>query len=192
MAEPKDDDAQWWEALAGRTLSDISPEERRRIETVRAVVKEYVASAEAELDVDTAHKAQQLLFRVRREGLLKARPLWQRPAAWIPLAAAAALVLGLSVAVLAPERGDIEGSVIRGGEGPQIIETRDVDKALAEIVALLERAGVKTKTYPIGAYRGLEADVPPEQRAALRGALQSLQVKLPEDGRLRIELRRRP
>jgi hypothetical protein len=71
----------------------------------------------------------------------------------------------------------------------QVLETGDVEALTTRIVRRLEQAGVAVRSYPLGTYRGIEATLNAEQRAAVTADLHKLGVAVPANGVLTLEIR---
>ena len=158
--EPAPDDnadAQWLAALAGQpdALADA------RLNQQAAALRQALQQRSRQLDeaVPAADAAlwQQLQFRLRREGLLKQPPRWQRLPAW-GLAATVALAAGLGLQLGGSAGGwfggwlggwfgggpggDSGADVLRGGPGLQL-RVSQPEARLAELLAGLQAAGAK-------------------------------------------------
>jgi hypothetical protein len=185
MAEIDDDE--WLKALAGRPSGDLPEEVRREIAALRGAIKRederYPSNSE-----ETELHLNRLLSRLRSEGLFERQSRWKNPIFVVPVAAAAVLIIAVSVLLLSPRQLP-EQEIIRGGQKIQVIEAQDVDKSLAQISETLRNAGIEPKTYPLGLYRGLNASIPAEKRDAARPSLEKFGIKIPADGELRLEIR---
>jgi len=184
MADDRDD--AWLRALAGRPDAGLPDEVRREAEALRRALGREpdappVAPDERELE--------RLLFRLRRERLLEPGSRWTSRT-WLPLAAAAVLVLGVAPVLLSPDfRRPDEDAAIGSRLDIQIVETADVERSLGEIAAALRAAGIEPDATPSGLHRGLSASIPADKTETVRPALEKLGVKVPADGALRVEMR---
>jgi hypothetical protein len=185
MAEIDDDE--WLKALAGRPSGDLPEDVRREIAALREAIKK--ADERSPLtSQETDQQLNRLLSRLRSEGLLERQSSWKSPITAVPLAATAVLVIALSVLLFLP-RELPEQDINRGGQKIQVIEVNDVERSLAQISETLRKEGIEPKTYPLGLHRGLHVSIPVEKRDAIRPSLESLGVKIPADGELRLEIR---
>lgn len=189
MSEPRDD--QWLDALAGRAPADLSDEARREIEALREAMRETDGRFPASAD-ETERELERLLFRMRKEGLLETKSRWSSPKFALPLAAAAVLVLGVSIIVFSPHDIVPEETRTRGGAQVQVIEVPQVDTTVAAIAQALREQGVEPNIFPRGIYRTVDASIPAEKRDVLRGRLKELGVVVPADGELHLEIREAP
>ncbi|MFO1364699.1 MAG: hypothetical protein U1F45_19950 [Burkholderiales bacterium] len=184
MADDRDE--AWLRALAGRAAPDLPPESRREVEALRRAIGAARNPNDSAAD---ARELERLLFRLRRERLLDPAPR-SSSRTWLPLAAAAALVLALAPMLRSPDVPRPDGAAAVGSRLEiQIVETPDVERAAAEIAAALRAAGIEPHDAAPGGERGLRASIPPDKIEAARQALEKLGITVPADGELRVELR---
>ncbi len=183
MADDRDEE--WLRALAGRPGVELPADLRREVEALRqAIGRERDASPAA----PDERELERLLFRLRRERLLEPGSRWTGRT-WLPLAAAAVLVLAVAPVLFSPDvRRSDDADSIGSRLEIQIVETADVERSLGEIAAALREAGIEPRDAAPGE-RGLNASIPADKIDAVRPALEKLGVTVPADGELRLELR---
>jgi hypothetical protein len=182
MADERDE--AWLRALAGRPGPELPAEARREVDALRRAIG---ASRDAQAPAADERELERLLFRLRRERLLEPASRWTSRT-WVPLAAAAVLVLAVAPVLYSPEvRRSDDAAAIGSRLEVQIVETADVERALGDIATALREAGIEAHDDAAG--RGLNASIPPDKIEAVRPALEKLGVTVPADGELRVELR---
>jgi hypothetical protein len=133
--EPEDE--QWLSALAGKPDSSADPMVNAQAAALRSAMQARNAKLDSQVPLADAALYEQTLFRLRREGLMKKRSLWEMPQVW---GLAATVVIGLAVTVqiqTSAERGGED--VLRGGSTVQIVP--DTEARLAELLDLFKAAG---------------------------------------------------
>ena len=93
---PESGDSSWLDTLAGKPADAADPKEVQQASALRAALKARSNALNQQVPAADSAQYQQLLFRLRREGLGSKQPIWKRPASW---AIAASLVLGVSLVV---------------------------------------------------------------------------------------------
>ena len=136
---PESEDTHWLNAVAGNPSTAADPKVNQQALALRKALQARSQSlGQSVPEADTA-QYQRLLFRLRREGLARNRPIWKSLPAW---GVAASLVLGISLAVnmrtLLPEHDD--GMVIRGGGQATVLIVSDPEARLAELLKGLSAA----------------------------------------------------
>lgn len=144
MTTPQDrEDEQWLDALAGRPdpsaepgLNQQAPAVRRALAAQKAEIARQTPKADEVL-------YQQLLFRMRREGLLGAPAMWRQPRAWA-VAASVVFALGIVIRIgMFTSPTDDDFQITRGGASAIVQVVADPDARLAELLAGLRAAGVQ-------------------------------------------------
>lgn len=148
MPKTSDDDltdSQWLAALAGDPDPKADPQSNWQPLALRKALQ--ARSERLTLEVPKADQAlyEQTLFRLRREGMLRKRPLWRVPAAW---GVAATFVLGVAVVIQMDGRfkGDGELDTLRGGGQSTVLIVTDPEARLAELLTGLKAVGADPKT----------------------------------------------
>lgn len=194
MSTHDDDLDAWLDALRGRPRAQTSAATRIEADAQRAALLR--ARADRDSEGTDAQQLQRLLFRLRREGLLgpesaTERSVWRKR---LPMAAAAALALGLAITMFGPGVHWIppeDDTVVRSGVAPQIVLSNDVADTVRMLEALLRGAGAAVAVSDLGdGAREVAATVPREQIDAVTPALAALGVRAPaRNGALRVEVR---
>jgi hypothetical protein len=189
---PPDDDQDWLDALAGKPRPGAAPRTLLEARLLRAVLLEQ-AQAEPESDAERQNRLERLLFRLRRQGLLDA-PRWSQRAWRVPLAAAAALMLGIAVVQLVHWQDEAapDAPAMRGEDSVRRLVVDDAAQTATAIASALRAEGIDVREYPLGVARGLEVRVAPAQRAGAEAILAPYGIALAPDGRLAIEIANRP
>ena len=155
------EDEQWLNALAGRADPVADSKVTRQAEVLRRVLKARIEMIEKQVPKADGAQYEQLLFRLRREGLTAPLAVSQNPVGW-RLAAkraattliagewqnsmlwgvAATLVLGVGIViqmdVLHNDQDDV--NTLRGG-GPSTLLVNEPEVHLAELLVGLRAAG---------------------------------------------------
>lgn len=185
-ADPADDD-RWLEALRGQRPAGAPARTQAEAEALRrALLGAHDGETGPAATGGTDAELQRLLFRLRREGLLERAPraAWQWPAA-----AAAVLVLGVSLVINLP--GGPEPETLRGSGAVQVLTVADPAEQARRIEALLRARGSEVGVHALGdgAYE-VAATVPADRIDEVARALAPLALQPPDaQGLLRIELR---
>jgi hypothetical protein len=207
MARPDDhrDDEDldhWLDGLRGRDARGAHAATREEARQQRAAIAaahaQRMHGADGDADRgDDPQGLQRLLFRLRREGLLageeRAASRWR---ARLPLAAAAAVALGLSIAIVGPALWQTdEAPVLRGGPALQVLEvdaSAVADTAARVQQALLATGAIVSTLDTGGGAREVAATVPRDRLADAARVLAPFGLSAPAaDGVLRIEVRPR-
>lgn len=181
MTQSKDDD--WIDAIAGRPSSGLNASEQRLAQAIRDVTRAQHEQDVVQIASDDLAQEERLVQHARRTD-----PVRVSSSVWIKrVAIAATLILAVGLGWLLIDR---EAQIdVRGGGQVQIIETSDVQALATRIVSRLEQAGITVQAYPLGTYRGINAALNAEQRAALTADLEKLGVAVPANGVLTLEIR---
>jgi hypothetical protein len=182
MAEQ--DDQHWFDTLAGRNGANADSATTKEAQAVRRAVLVVKPDQDA-ADLDVEAGTQQLLFRLRREGLdgVNRKKTWQWYGAF---ALAATLVLAVGVVLL--QSPPVEDTPIYRGGGAQTIITPDTAKLAATLTTDLEALGIKAKVTRFGATFTLAADWPSKPGAKHAAFLKRHALKQPAVPTLVIEL----
>ena len=142
-------DAQWLAALAGQPDAQADPRLNREAAALRQALQQRSRQLDQAVPAADALLWQQLQFRLRRAGLLRQPPRWQRLPAW-GLAATLVLAVGLGLQLGGGQGGWFGGwfgrdngdHVLRGGPGLQL-RVSQPEARLAELLAGLQAAGAQ-------------------------------------------------
>ena len=136
---PDHEDEQWLSALAGRSDPAADSTRNLQAEALRRALKARAERLDAAVPAADAAQYQQLLFRLRREGLLSAPPIWQNPKMW---GGAATVVLGVAVVIQSAGlfQGPGDADVMRGSKAGTLI-VAEPEARLAELLTGLRAAG---------------------------------------------------
>ncbi len=139
MSNRPDDheDEQWLSALAGKADASADPLVNAQATALRSAMQARNAKLDAQVPLADAALYEQTLFRLRREGLMKKRSLWEMPQVW---GLAATVVIGIAVTVQVQTSADRGGEdILRGGSTVLIVA--DPEARLAELLDSLKAAG---------------------------------------------------
>jgi len=183
MAEQ--DDQNWFDTLAGRNGVNADHATTKEAQAVRRAVLVLKPDQDA-ADLDVEAGAQNLLFRLRREGLdaVSRKKSWQFYGAF---ALAATLVLAIGVVLL--QAPPVEETPVYRGGGAQTITTPDTAKRAATLTTDLEALGIKPKVTRFGATFTITADWPAKPEVKHVAFLKRHALKQPAGATLVIELR---
>lgn len=134
------EDAQWLSALAGKVEPDAQPKVNQQAEALRRALKarsDLLASRVPEAD---EAQYQQILFRLRREGLTSSKRGWHNPVRW-GLAATIVMGVGLVTQLTDWNTAGFGNDVLRGGEHATVLIVTDPEVKLVDLRAGLQIAG---------------------------------------------------
>jgi hypothetical protein len=134
------EDEQWLSALAGRPALDADPQVNRQAEALHRALKARSEMLETQVPKADAAQYQQILFRLRKEGLTSSHRNWQSPMLW---GMAATVVLGIGVVF---QMGGLhhdqdDANTLRGGGQSTVLIVNEPEVRLAELLAGLRAAG---------------------------------------------------
>jgi hypothetical protein len=185
MTTPEHDD-RWLDGLAGRGgTRDPSAAEGRVLR--KALAARSATASEQPGDArDHAARAQALVERARREGMIPGRAT-AAPSTTLRYALAAAVaILGAGLAWMV--RPAPEAQILRNApDDIERVAVRDPAIAQAELMAALRSAGVEPRGYEVLGRRGVDAEVPVPSPEAVIAALDRFGLSPPADGVLRVE-----
>jgi hypothetical protein len=139
---PNKEDEQWLSALAGKSDPAADPAINQQAAALRRALQAQRSRLDKLVpDADDA-QYQQLLFRLRREGLLTANRGPRKLQLW---AIAATVVLGIGVVVQMGglQYGQDESTTLRGGGNGTVLVVPNPEARLTEILAGLKAAGAE-------------------------------------------------
>ena len=142
QAQDKEDE-QWLKALAGQPDSGADSQLNQQASALRRTLKARSEMLEVQVPTADATQYEQLMFRLRREGLTGSRRGWQNPMLW---GLAATVVLGVGVVIqmggLHPQPD--EANILRGGGQSTVLLVAEPEVRLAELLVGLRAAGEET------------------------------------------------
>lgn len=134
------EDEQWLSALAGQSDPSADPKINHQAESLRRVLKSRSDLLTSQVPVADDAQYQQLLFRLRREGLASSNRAWHNPKLW---GMAATVVIGVGVVFQMGgfNPNGYENDTMRGSERATVLIVTDPEVRLAELQAGLQVAG---------------------------------------------------
>jgi hypothetical protein len=181
-----DDDAEWADALAGRSTG-ASPGAREG-----AALRVALAQRRVEIPTEPAASPLQrqdaLITRARQElRPARAESAWRRRGGWLALAASIAAV-GIGLQLYSYFRTTPEELAVRSAEaGPVRIQAADPQKEQQALLAALRQSGITARGYEMLGRYGIDADLPSPVPPGLRALLARYRLSTPGDGVLRVE-----
>jgi len=188
MAQPPDDLERWLAELAGH---DATRGERCESQALRRVILDEAAREAPTLALDDDRATEQLLFRLRREGLLKHRrlPAWGYALAATLAAAAVGLVVLRDNPAPTPEVVAYGEPPIWRGAYSQLAVRNAAPRASAEkLVVALRAEGVQADIYAMGPVFTVDAELPDPLTPALAAPFKAFGLTV-KPGRVRIEFK---
>ena len=138
--DPDKEDAQWLSALAGQADTDAKTNVNQQAEALRRALKARSDLLASRVPAADEAQYQQMLFRLRREGLASSNRGWRNPMLW---GLAATIVMGVGVVIqmggLNPD--GYENDVLRGAEHATVLIVADPEARLVELQTGLQIAG---------------------------------------------------
>lgn len=135
----KEDD-QWLSALAGQSDPAADPKINQQAESLRRALKNRSNVLTKQVPIADAAQYQQLLFRLRREGLASSKHAWHNPKLW-GLAATIVIGVGVVVQMGGLHQDGTENDTLRGAEHATVLIVADPEVRLAELKVGLQIAG---------------------------------------------------
>lgn len=134
------EDEQWLNALAGQSDPAADPKINQQAESLHRALKNRSDLLTKQVPVADDAQYQQLLFRLRREGLASSNRAWHNPKL---LGLAATIVFGLGVVVqMGGFNHDVdEKDTLRGADHATVLIVADPELRLAELQGGLQVAG---------------------------------------------------
>ena len=132
------EDEQWLSALAGQSDSAADPKINQQAESLRRALKNRADLQTTQVPVADDAQYQQLLFRLRREGLASSNRAWHNPKLW---GLAATIVIGVGVVVQMGGFNPDKKDTLRGADHATVLIVADPELRLAELQVGLQVAG---------------------------------------------------
>lgn len=192
-----DEDQEWLDALAGRSVSGVHRAASREGQRLREHIRRNVRAPEVTVPERDAQREAQLLERARREGLIDPTQLTRRarrrlrPGAFGGLVALAAGLAGIAVALAMFLQGVPQTQHFRGARKTENIihiEAADPTALKMEILDELRTAGVSATGYERLGVEGINADLPKPVPPRVRDVLTRHHLGVPSSSELRIEI----
>lgn len=187
----KDDEA-WFETLAGRDTA-IDSKAKREAEVLRRVILEQAEHALDEEDTPSQPRMgeEQLLFRLKREGLLTRGSQTSRWRTFrVPAAAAAVILVALALPLIYRNLVTDTSSVFPGDEGlqfrgpTQTIKVDDPKRTADEICEKLRAIDLPAHCYPYEDRWIIEVPLTSPVPVKLGELLEGYKLEVPNSGRL--------
>lgn len=150
------EDAQWLQALAGESDPTADALINQQAAALRRALQARKAALDAKVPLADEAQYQQLLFRLRREGLTKPPSVWQSAAQWGKAAtlamenpalwgmvATVTLVVGVVIQMGVFHPAEDDANVMRGGGQAAHLMVPDPEARLAELLVGLKAAGAE-------------------------------------------------
>lgn len=137
---PDKEDEQWLSALAGQPDPDADSKLNRQAEALRRALQARAEKFGAKVPKADAAQYQQLMFRMRREGLASSHHGWRNPMLW-GLAATVVLGVGVVIQMGGLHQEQDEANTLRGGGKSIVLIVAEPEMRLAELLAGLRAAG---------------------------------------------------
>jgi hypothetical protein len=134
------EDEKWLKALAGNPDPGASHPVNQQAEALRRALRVRKDLLDAQVPKADAAQYEQLMFRLRREGLAGSPSRWSNPRLW---GLVATVVLGVGVVIqmggLYPGRDDAD--ILRGGGLSTVLIVQEPELRLVELLAGIKAAG---------------------------------------------------
>lgn len=207
MSAQNDDleDQVWLALLQGKTVTPISETDGQQVKALRQSITDwYRREIESDEQSDQLHQPhqtqqaqlEQLLFRLRAEGLLQApaRKKWQAPPKWFAFAASVAAItvsIGISMQmVMQDQQGNGDGVMYRGVKGAQQIKAKDPEQVLQRFQQEYDRLGITSKVQRTPRAIIIDASIPSEAEQSLKALFDAYKIKPNSNGQLLVEIHR--
>lgn len=137
---PDKDDEQWLSALAGQPNPDADPKLNLQADALRRALKARSEILEAKVPTANATHYQQLMFRLRREGLASSQNRWRNPMLW-GVAATVVLSVGVVFQMGGLHQDQDDANTLRGGGKSTVLIVAEPEMRLAQLLTGLRVAG---------------------------------------------------
>ncbi len=131
---------QWLGALAGQADPAANSKVNQQAESLRRALKSRRDLLASQMPVADEAQYQQMLFRLRREGLASSNRGWRNPMLW-GMAATVVMGVGVVIQMGAFGPGGNQTAILRGAEHATVLIVTDPEARLAELQAGLQIAG---------------------------------------------------
>ena len=131
---------QWLDALAGKADPAADPKLNQQAASLRRALKGRGDVLASQVPVADDAQYQQMLFRLRREGLASSSRGWRNPMLW---GMAATIVMGVGVVIQMGnfDSDGYEKDILRGAEHATVLIVTNPETRLVELQAGLQIAG---------------------------------------------------
>jgi hypothetical protein len=139
-SDPDKEDTQWLNALAGKVDHDADSKLNQQAESLRRALRARSDLLASHVPVADDAQYQQMLFRLRREGLASSSHGWRNPMLW---GMAATIVMGIGVVIQMGnfDSDGYEKDILRGAEHATALIVTNPEARLVELQAGLQIAG---------------------------------------------------
>lgn len=134
------EDEQWLNALAGNADPASDPKINQQAESLRRALKASSNILTNQVPIADDAQYQQILFRLRREGLTSSNHAWRNPKLW-GLAATVVIGVGVVIQMSVFNPDGYEKDIMRGSEHATVLLVTDPEARLSELQAGLQVAG---------------------------------------------------
>lgn len=134
------EDEQWLNALAGQTDSASDPKINQQAESLRRALRARSDILTNQVPIADDAQYQQILFRLRREGLTSSNRAWHNPKLW-GLAATVVIGVGVVIQMGGFNPDGYEKDTMRGSEHATVLIVEDPEARLVELQIGLQVAG---------------------------------------------------
>lgn len=134
------EDEQWLNALAGNADPASDPKINQQAESLRRALKASSNILTNKVPIADDAQYQQILFRLRREGLTSSNHAWHNPKLW-GLAATVVIGVGVVIQMSVFNPDGYEKDIMRGSEHATVLLVTDPETRLSELQAGLQVAG---------------------------------------------------
>ena len=145
---PDKEDEQWLSALAGQPEPAAEPRVNLQAAALRRTLKARSALLETTVPSADAAQYQQLMFRLRREGLASSHHGSRNPMLW-GLVATVVLGIGVVIQMGGLHLGQEDPDILRGGGQSTVLMVTEPEVRLAELLAGLRMlcSVIQSKCY---------------------------------------------
>jgi hypothetical protein len=135
------EDEQWLNAVAGQTDLTADPKINQQAQSLRRALKARSDTLTSQVPIADDAQYQQILFRLRREGLASSPRNWPNPKLW-GMVATVIMGIGVVIQIGGFDQSKNEHEILRGGEHATVLIVPDPEARLIELHAGLHIAGV--------------------------------------------------
>lgn len=189
---PDTEDEQWFNALAGKPDPAADPEINREALALRSALKARSEQMATEIPkADSAHY-EQLMFRLRREGLIDTGRQSNPNKRFVRFAVAASIMLSAGLIFLThlhqnPQQNEAE--VFRGLGDMQIVLAVDPEKHLTHLTTELDRLRINYQVERVGDEISLKIEGIDPRKEEVETFLKNNHIKPPIEMSLNLNIR---
>jgi hypothetical protein len=183
----RDEDDNWFDALAGRSGGEAAATNDAHARAIRAAILSRSAAEETPVAAEDPMREVALIARARATGVLPVAGgrASRRRIGWLAAAAMACVAVGVTL-----QMNTRSPAPITRGAASGIVRIRAPDPLhlKQELIRELEEAGVHARGYEQMGAQGIDADLPMPVTAEVRDVLDRHGIALPADGVLQVEI----